>query len=296
MFRNFFQCLKGAIAPKNEAIKPGQTVVPSPFFLTDKLSEIHGYFAGYDIFADSFLQIDGSLPGFCFICEEEVEFEVERPDDGSPVNWRETLKCPHCGMINRWRACIHLFQEICQPTKGSRIYLTESLSPIHEYVSQKFRKTIASEYFSDAAPGELVKRNNFSIRNEDITRLTFGDDSFDVILCFDVLEHVPDYKKALHEIRRVLSDGGHLLLTLPFSFQEETVVRAAVNPDGTIEHFMEPCYHGDPLSDEGVLAFYDFGMCLKDELIQAGFKAVNVACFRSNIWGYPAGNIAFIAS
>ena len=93
----------------------------------------------------------------------------------------------------------------------------------------------------------------------------------------------------------MLKKGGQLLLTAPFNIQQETTVRAVVNGEGVVEHLLEPCYHGDPLSDHGVLAYYDFGMALKDDLHQAGFRNVRVACYRSDAWGYPAGGVAFIA-
>jgi SAM-dependent methyltransferase len=47
----------------------------------------------------------------------------------------------------------------------------------------------------------------------DIQRLPFPDASFDVILCFWMLYHVPDHQEALEECRRVLRPGGHVLAT-----------------------------------------------------------------------------------
>jgi SAM-dependent methyltransferase len=40
-------------------------------------------------------------------------------------------------------------------------------------------------------------------------------ESYETILCFEVLEHVPDPERALREMRRVLQPGGHILLTVP---------------------------------------------------------------------------------
>jgi SAM-dependent methyltransferase len=269
--------------------------IASPFSMTRKLSEVQDYFYGYHESADLFLSTDGPIPGLCFVCEKEVLFEVNRPSDGGDVNWRETVKCPHCQMINRWRACIHLFHEICKPTENTNIYLTEVLSPIHQYISGKFPNAVSSEFFADSIRGKKVKKHGQTIRNEDVTQLTFPASSFDSILCFDVLEHVPEYKMALLEFRRVLSKGGYLILTVPFNFQQKTTVRAVINDDGVIEHLLEPDYHGDPLSDQGVLSYYDFGMSLIDDLNHAGFEHVNVVCFRSNIWGYQSVNVAFVA-
>ena len=45
-----------------------------------------------------------------------------------------------------------------------------------------------------------------------LTDLPFGDDSFDAAFSFKVLAHVPDIKKALRELARVVRPGGHLIL------------------------------------------------------------------------------------
>ena len=42
------------------------------------------------------------------------------------------------------------------------------------------------------------------------------DAFFDVVLCTEVLEHLPDPIKALAELSRVLKKGGQLILTAPF--------------------------------------------------------------------------------
>jgi 2-polyprenyl-3-methyl-5-hydroxy-6-metoxy-1,4-benzoquinol methylase len=48
-----------------------------------------------------------------------------------------------------------------------------------------------------------------------LTALGFDDSSFDVVLCNQVLEHVPDCPTALRELRRVLRPGGLLLVGVP---------------------------------------------------------------------------------
>ena len=49
----------------------------------------------------------------------------------------------------------------------------------------------------------------------DVCALPFADQSFDVVLATDVLEHVDDDCAALREIRRVLRQGGRALITVP---------------------------------------------------------------------------------
>jgi SAM-dependent methyltransferase len=45
--------------------------------------------------------------------------------------------------------------------------------------------------------------------------MRFPDESFDVVLSFDVFEHIPDSDRHLREVWRVLKRGGHYLLQTP---------------------------------------------------------------------------------
>jgi ubiquinone/menaquinone biosynthesis C-methylase UbiE len=49
----------------------------------------------------------------------------------------------------------------------------------------------------------------------DATRMEFPSESFDAVTMFDVLEHVPDDKKATSEVLRVLKPGGYVLISVP---------------------------------------------------------------------------------
>ena len=50
----------------------------------------------------------------------------------------------------------------------------------------------------------------------DIITITEPDASFDVIMCVEVIEHLPEPIKAIQEFARLLKPGGHLILTAPF--------------------------------------------------------------------------------
>jgi SAM-dependent methyltransferase len=52
----------------------------------------------------------------------------------------------------------------------------------------------------------------------DAQELPFEDHSFDGIVCSEVLEHIPNPKKAIAEMRRVLVPGGFVVLTTRFLF------------------------------------------------------------------------------
>ncbi len=49
----------------------------------------------------------------------------------------------------------------------------------------------------------------------DILDVPVEDASFDCILCTEVLEHVPEPIKAVHELARILRPGGRLIITAP---------------------------------------------------------------------------------
>jgi methionine biosynthesis protein MetW len=50
---------------------------------------------------------------------------------------------------------------------------------------------------------------------EDAAQLPFLDDSFDLVVCVEVLEHLFEPQRALAEMQRVVRRGGRLILTVP---------------------------------------------------------------------------------
>ena len=64
----------------------------------------------------------------------------------------------------------------------------------------------------------------------DICNLPFSDNSFDVILCNHVLEHIPDDTKAMQELYRVLKPGGWGIFQIPQdlkrekTFEDDTII------------------------------------------------------------------------
>lgn len=54
----------------------------------------------------------------------------------------------------------------------------------------------------------------------DITRLPYADACFDLVICSEVLEHIPDHQCAIDEIVRVLKPGRPLVVSVPRSWPE----------------------------------------------------------------------------
>ena len=61
---------------------------------------------------------------------------------------------------------------------------------------------------------------NMDVISGDVTNLPFDDETFDVIVCSEVLEHVNDFQKALLEFKRCLKPSGILVVSFP---NEQTV-------------------------------------------------------------------------
>jgi GT2 family glycosyltransferase/SAM-dependent methyltransferase len=126
-----------------------------------------------------------------------------------------------------------------------------------------------SEYFDEIPVGTLGPH---SVPCEDLTRLTFADRSFDIVISQDVIEHVPDPAAAFAEIVRVLRPGGAHVFTVPYNpGVPKSIARARLDPHG-IEYFLPPAYHGDPIRADGALVFTDFGGDLKTMLHEAGLE------------------------
>ena len=69
------------------------------------------------------------------------------------------------------------------------------------------------------------KLNDLSCRNwalsaMDITDLPFKNNSFDVVICSEVLEHIPDDEKAVSELIRILKPGKILAVSIPRAWPE----------------------------------------------------------------------------
>ncbi len=55
-------------------------------------------------------------------------------------------------------------------------------------------------------------------RHDDVQALGFPDESFNAVVCWSVLEHVPDPQQAIREMHRILKPGGSIWVQLPFLF------------------------------------------------------------------------------
>jgi hypothetical protein len=233
--------------------------------------------------------------GYCAACKRETDFlgdflYARVGKDGKRIpNWRERLVCRRCKLPNRVRATIDFMEHVLTLDRFDTIYVTEQASPFHGFLKRRYPNTSGSEFMHDGtAQG---KSNWLGIKNEDLTNLSLRDSSVNIIVTTDVLEHVPDYTKAISECFRVLKSDGALIVSVPFVLaSRETLVRARVNADGSIEHLLTPEYHGDGVNTRGVLCYYHFGWDLLDSLRRAGFSDTALYFYWSSRRGYLGGS------
>jgi ubiquinone/menaquinone biosynthesis C-methylase UbiE len=62
---------------------------------------------------------------------------------------------------------------------------------------------------------------DWNLSTMDITALPFADNSFDVVICSEVLEHIPDDAKAMSELVRIVKPGKILAVSVPRSWPEK---------------------------------------------------------------------------
>lgn len=63
---------------------------------------------------------------------------------------------------------------------------------------------------------ETARRRGYDdVQVARVEALPFADATFDVVTCLDVIEHTPDDRATLAELRRVTRPGGLLLVTVP---------------------------------------------------------------------------------
>ncbi len=67
-----------------------------------------------------------------------------------------------------------------------------------------------------------IRTKKLTFQVGDSTKLPFRNNSFDVIVSFEVIEHIQNYRKYLQEVFRVLKNRGYFIFSTPNRFQHRS--------------------------------------------------------------------------
>jgi SAM-dependent methyltransferase len=114
--------------------------------------------------------------------------------------------CWRCGAMERHRSLwlyLDRHGELIRP----------GMSVLHVAPEPVLRDRFANVPGVRYVGGDLTAQ--FGPEEIDVTQLRFADESFDAVVCNHVLEHVPNDRRAMHELARVLKPGGWAVLQVP---------------------------------------------------------------------------------
>ena len=135
--------------------------------------------------------------------------------------YREQASCPVCGSTERERLVYLAIRQRTDLLKRPARLLHVAPEP---QLGRILRAAPRLEYLSADLYAEDV------MVKMDITAIQYPDASFDAIICNHVLEHVPDDRRAMRELHRVLKPDGWAILQVPFS---EKITQSVEDPTVT---------------------------------------------------------------
>jgi SAM-dependent methyltransferase len=122
---------------------------------------------------------------------------------------RKNVLCPKCLSLERHRL-LWLY------LKNKTGFFTDPLKVLHVAPEQCFHKIFKKMTNLHYVTADL--ESPLADIKLDIQHMPFTDQEFDVVICNHVLEHVPDDRKALREIFRVLKINGYALMQVPTNY------------------------------------------------------------------------------
>ena len=148
--------------------------------------------------------------------------------------WHKKINCPKCSSGIRHRLFIGALQNI-EEVSFERIINNQDI--LH-FAAEKIISNLIKDKCKNYKTADFFGKG-FDLRLNMSNMAEVQDASFDIIIAMDVLEHVPDYKKALEEVYRVLKLGGFGIFTFP---QKDNLLETyedsnIVTPEGRKEHF-----------------------------------------------------------
>lgn len=100
--------------------------------------------------------------------------------------------------------------------------------------------------------------------------------------------------KKIKGAERVLKPNGKMFFSVPFHIGRQENYQRAEIVDGRLVHYSDPVYHGNPMSNEGSLVFWDYGWSMLEDLKQAGFRDAYMMPYYSKDYGYLGKGFQYI--
>jgi len=212
----------------------------------------------------------------CAICGVRADFAR-----GDHRSTRESFPCPNCRATLRYRDQAALIVDEfgrgqhLSIQQMARSGILDSVDIFEAALHGPFVRTMShlprykrSYYWDDGKPGDVRDGVPFG----DLTSLEFDDNSFDLVLSSDVMEHVVEPYAAFEEIARVLKPGGVYIFSIPTAWPlpDESAMRIEV-VDGEIHHLVEPRYHRAGDGGDSLVTI-DYGADLIEALAPFGLK------------------------
>jgi SAM-dependent methyltransferase len=197
-------------------------------------------------------------PGLCPVCRARTLFV------DTAAHPRNGLYCVRCLSLPRQRAILAVL-DLCFPVWPSLIIHESSPGGPASAAIARRGAQYSSSFLLEGVP-EGAESNGRTCQN--LERLTFPNESFDLFLTQDVMEHVLNPADAFAEIARVIKPGGAHIFTVPYWPTRTTKIRAQQGADG-IEYLEEAQYHGNPVDPHGSLVATEWGKELRDVIREA---------------------------
>jgi SAM-dependent methyltransferase len=142
--------------------------------------------------------------------------------------------CPVCQSSYRQRLVMAYLDTVKEPKPGSKMLHIAPEAGLH-YI---FKRKLRSGYICGDLEPECYSYYANPIKI-DLTQIEFPDNCFDIIVCNHVLEHVPDDRKAMTELFRVLKPGGFAILQVPISLKLEKTFEdwSITSPEDRLKYY-----------------------------------------------------------
>jgi SAM-dependent methyltransferase len=191
--------------------------------------------------------------GYCPVCEKNTFF-FKRGNW-----WRDHYHCLRCFSIPRQRAICQVLQDYAPNWRELHIHESSPNGPTFDKFLSNCRGYVATQFFPNIISGTLYR----GFRCEDLARQTFDDESFDIVITQDVMEHLLEPVESFKEICRTLRPGGMHIFTVPWYYWKKTKIRVKLK-GSKIVFIEQPEYHNSPIDNNGSLVVTDFGYDLMD--------------------------------